>query len=359
MALDHYVTLGRSGLRVSPLCLGTMTFGEEFGFGSDVATSERVLEAYLARGGNFVDTANIYNRGHSEQIIGDWAAREPGRRHQLIIATKFSANMHPGDANAGGASRLAIHRACDESLRRLRTDYIDLYWQHWFDPFTPAEETLRALEDLVRAGKVRYLGFSDTPAWRVAQTQTLALLRGWAPLIALQIEYSLLERTVEGELMPVAREFGLGVTPWSPLRSGFLTGKYSRDNQQPESAGRANFLKRNMHETAFRVVDELKVVAAEAQTTPARCAIAWLLARPGVSSPIIGARTVPQLEDNLAALDIRLTPAQITKLDAISQPTLNFPHDMMRSAATQSFGGMTINGQPFIAHGWAKTAPKS
>lgn len=359
MSLDHYVTLGRSGLRVSPLCLGAMTFGEEFGFGSDVATSERILERYIERGGNFVDTANIYNRGHSEQIIGDWLARDASRRSSLVIATKFSANMHPGNPNSGGANRNGIMLACEESLRRLRTDYIDLYWQHWLDPFTPVEETMRALEDLVRAGKVRYIGFSDTPAWRVAQAQLIAQMRGWAPLVALQIEYSLLERTVEGELMPMAREFGLGVTPWSPLRSGFLSGKYTRHSTQPESAGRALFVKRNFHEAGFRVVDALLAIAKEAGTTPARCAIAWLLTRPGVVSPIIGARTPEQLEENLAALDVRLSAAQLAALDEVSKPVLAFPAEMIRNAATQSFGGMTINGENFVAHGWAKTPPKS
>jgi aryl-alcohol dehydrogenase-like predicted oxidoreductase len=358
MSLDHYVTLGRSGLRVSPLCLGAMTFGEEFGFGSNVETSEQILARYMELGGNFVDTANIYNLGHSEQIIGDWLAKNPGKRQQLVLATKFSANLHQGNPNSGGANRNGILLACDESLRRLRTDYIDLYWQHWLDRFTPVEETMRALEDLVRAGKVRYIGFSDTPAWRVAQAQMTALTRGWAPLIALQIEYSLLERTVEGELLPMAREFGLGVTPWSPLRSGFLTGKYTRDNQTLESAGRATFIKRNFHEAAFRVVDALLATAKDAGTTPARCALAWVLGKPGVASPILGARTLAQLEDNLASLDVKLTAEQVAALDAASTPVLNFPAEMIRSAATQSFAGLTINGESFVAHGWTKIPPR-
>ena len=216
MPLDHFVTLGRSGLKVSPLCLGAMTFGEEFGFGSNLATSKQIV------------------------------------------------------------------RNCEESLR--------------------------AVNDLVHSGKVRYIGFSDTPAWRVAQALMLALARGWARLIALQIEYSLLEQTVEGELIPVAREFGLGVTPWSPLRSGFLSGKYSRTNTQAASADRAAWIQRNYHEQGFRVIDALASVAQAAGTTPARCALAWVCARPGVSSPIIGARTVQQLDENLAALEVRLTP---------------------------------------------------
>lgn len=358
MSLDQYVTLGRSGLRVSPLCLGTMTFGEEFGFGSDPATSTQILQRYVELGGNFLDTANIYNRGHSEQIIGDYLVAYPAQRPRLIIATKFSGNMYPGNPNSGGANRNGITLACEDSLRRLKTDYIDLYWQHWMDPFTPIEETMRALDDLVRTGKIRYVGFSDTPAWRVAQAQMIAMARGWSPLIALQIEYSLLERTVEGELMPMAREFGLGVTPWSPLRSGFLSGKYPRSTTQAESGGRTAFLKRNFHEQGFRVVDVLLQTAAAAGTTPARCALAWLRSKPGVAAPIIGARTLAQLDDNLKSLEVRLTAEQVAALDDVSTPQLNFPIDMIKSAATQSFGGMSINGENFIAHGWAKLPPK-
>src|ERR1700704_2991119 len=230
MALNDYVTLGHSGLRVSPLCLGTMTFGEEWGWGATVAESEAILSRFLERGGNFVDTANGYTLGHSERIIGDYFARDPGKRDRVVIATKFFTNLYPGDPNGGGASRKSLVAACEQSLRRLQTDYIDLYWMHLWDRFTPIDETMRALDDLVQTGKVRYIGFSDTPAWKVAQAHTLARLRGWTPLVALQIEYSLIERTVEGELLPMALECGLGVTPWSPLRGGVLSGKYTREN---------------------------------------------------------------------------------------------------------------------------------
>ncbi|HLY57659.1 MAG TPA: aldo/keto reductase, partial [Stellaceae bacterium] len=239
MPLNHYVTLGRSGLCVSPFCLGTMTFGEEWGFGSDPKSSIAILDHYMDRGGNFIDTANIYNGGHSERILGEHFGRDPEKRQRAVIATKYSANLHPGDPNGGGARRKSIIAACDASLKRLQTDYIDLYWQHWDDLFTPVDEVMRALDDLVSSGKVRYIGFSDTPAWKVATAQVTAQFRGWAPLIALQIEYSLLERTVEGELIPMAQAMGLGVTPWSPLRSGVLSGKYSRNNMTAESAGRA------------------------------------------------------------------------------------------------------------------------
>src|SRR5665213_3270147 len=197
MPLNHYVSLGNSGLRVSPFCLGAMTFGEDWSFGSGEAESKQVLDRYLDQGGNFIDTANVYTKGHSEKIIGDHIGRTSSR---------------------------------EQSLRRLQTDYIDLYWMHCWDRFTPIEETMRALDDLVAAGKVRYIGFSDTPAWKVTQAQVTAKMRGWIPLIALQLEYSLLERTIEGELVPAALEFGLGITPWSPLMSGMLTGKYTREN---------------------------------------------------------------------------------------------------------------------------------
>jgi len=352
MSLDQYVTLGRSGLRVSPLCLGAMTFGEEFGIGCDPATAERILDAYAERGGNFVDTANIYNGGRSEEIIGQYLARDRSRRPRLVLATKFGGSMSSGDPNAGGASRKAILEACEQSLRRLGTDYIDLYWQHWSDRFAPIEETMRTLEDLVRAGKVRYVGFSDTPAWRTAQAQMIALIRGWAPLVALQVEYSLLERTVEGELVPMALEFGLGITPWSPLRSGFLTGKYTRFATEAESPGRSPWIKRNLNDAAFRVLDVLVATAAEAGTTPARCAIAWLRTRAGVASPILGARTVAQLEDNLGTLDVELSPAQIATLEEVSRPKLNFPADFLNTAATLSYAGTTINGERFAAYPW-------
>ncbi len=229
MPLDSYVTLGRSGLRVSPFALGAMTFGEDPpGAGSSVAESERILAAYLDRGGNFIDTANFYTNGHSEAILGDYFAARPGRRQHVVLASKFFGNMYPGDPNGGGAGRGAVIGQLEETLRRLRTDYLDLYWLHNWDRSTPVEETLRALDDLVRAGKVRYIGFSNTPAWVTATAQTTALLRGWSPVIALQVEYSLLARTVEGELAPLALDQGMALVPWSPLKNGFLSGKYRR-----------------------------------------------------------------------------------------------------------------------------------
>ncbi len=344
MPLNHYVTLGHSGLRVSPFCLGAMTFGEELGWGSSVKDSEAILDHFIERGGNFIDTANVYTRGHSEKIIGDHIGRHASRRHRAVIATKFFGNLHIGDPNAGGASRKTIFRACEDSLRRLQTDYIDLYWMHAWDRFTPIEETMSALDDLVRSGKVRYIGFSDTPAWKVAEAQVTARFRGWAPLIALQIEYSLLERTVEGELVPMALELGLGVTPWSPLKSGVLSGKYTRENAGSQKADRGAWVMSSLNEKAYTVIDELIKIARAIESTPARVALAWVQGQPGVTSTIIGARTLAQLDDNLAALDVKLSPEHLAALDAVSKPTLNFPAAFLSNTAAFAQGGTTVNG---------------
>jgi aryl-alcohol dehydrogenase-like predicted oxidoreductase len=261
MSLAHYVTMGHSGLRVSPLCLGGMTFGKEWGWGSEPAEAKRILDAYVARGGNFIDTANGYTKGHSEVIIGEHLAHDRKKRDRVVLATKFVTNMFMGDPNGGGSNRKAVISQCEESLRRLRTDYIDLYWLHAWDKSTPVDETMRALDTLVEQGKVRYLGFSDTPAWKVAQAQTLALLRGWSPLIALQIEYSLLQRTVEGELVPMAQELGLGITPWGPLRGGALSGKYKRADKGKHEAGRGARVTSYLDDRTFDLLDQMDKLA--------------------------------------------------------------------------------------------------
>lgn len=353
MPLDHYITLGRSGLRVSPLCLGAMTFGEDWGWGSTVEASLEILDRYIARGGNFIDTANGYTKGHSEKIIGDHVGRHAARRDRLVIATKFTTNMYRGDPNGGGASRKAIIAQCEQSLRRLQTTYIDLYWLHVWDANTPVDETLRALDDLIRDGKVRFIGFSDTPAWKCAQAQTIAQLRGWSPLVALQIEYSLLERTVEGELIPMARELGMGVTPWSPLAGGTLTGKYTRADHGKHKANRGERVTARLDDRAYAIIDELARIAKEVDSTPARVALAWVMSRPGVSSTIIGARTLEQLDDNLAAATVALTAEQIGRLDKLSLPKLSFPMGMMAMAPVIVNGGTTVNG--VYAPAWANT----
>lgn len=343
MALDHYVTLGRSGLRVSPLCLGTMTFGEDLGWGSSVKESQQILDRYLELGGNFLDTANFYTRSHSEKIIGDHIGRHKEKRDRIVIATKFSGNLYPGDPNGGGSGRKSIIAACEQSLRRLQTDYIDLYWLHNWDVHTPIEETMSALEDLVRSGKVRYLGVSDTPAWKIAEANVTARFRGWSAFIGLQIEYSLLERTVEQELMPMARELGLGVTPWSPLKSGLLSGKYTRRGGQVEGA-RGAFMGHLLNEKTFALVDELERIAKVHSTTVARVSLAWLQAQPGVTSSIIGARRLDQLEDNIQALSVKLTAEDLASLDEKTRPTLGFPANMQPMFPAIHNGGTTVNG---------------
>ena len=353
MPLDHYVTLGHSGLRVSPLCLGTMTFGEDWGWGSSVAESQAILDRYRDLGGNFIDTANGYTKGHSERIIGDHLGRHPARRERTVIATKFVTNMYRGDPNGGGAGRKAIVAQCEQSLRRLQTSYIDLYWMHAWDSQTPIEETMRALEDLVRDGKVRFIGFSDCPAWKCAEAQLIARFRGWAPIIALQIEYSLIQRTVEGELIPMARELGMGVTPWSPLGGGALTGKYPRAERGSHAPGRGARVTARLDDRTYDLVDEAARIATELGTTTARVALAWVRQRPGVSSTIIGARTLAQLDDNVASLEVTLSSAQLGRLDALSTPTLPFPMGMQAFEPALVNGGTTVNGR--YAPAWPMT----
>jgi aryl-alcohol dehydrogenase-like predicted oxidoreductase len=353
MALDHYVTLGRSGLRVSPLCLGAMTFGESLGWGSSVEESQQIMDHYIAAGGNFIDTANFYTKSHSEKIIGDHLGRYPDKRDRLVIATKFSGNLYPGDPNGGGSGRKSIINACEHSLRRLQTGYIDLYWLHNWDMHTPIEETMAALEELVRSGKVRYIGVSDTPAWKIAQANVMAHFRGWSAFIGLQIEYSLLQRTVEQELVPMALELGLGITPWSPLKSGVLSGKYTRKSAGQVKSDRSAFMAGYLNESTYALVDELEVIARAHDSTVARVALAWVRGRPGVGSTIIGARRLTQLEDNLKSLDLTLTASELAHLDALTKPVFGFPQSMEPLFPAIHNGGTMVNGiqvppSPFI-----------
>jgi len=344
MPLDHYVTLGRSGLRVSPLCLGAMTFGEDLGWGSSVEESQAIMDRYLELGGNFIDTANFYTKSHSEKIIGDHIGRDPARRDRLVIATKFSGNLYLGDPNGGGSGRKSIVAACENSLRRLQTDYIDLYWLHNWDVHTPIEETMAALDDLVRAGKVRYIGVSDTPAWKVAQANVMAQFRGWSSFIGMQIEYSLLERSVEQELVPLSLELGIGITPWSPLKSGALSGKYTRKNAGQVKSDRTTFIGSSLNERTYTIIDELEHIAMAHESTVARVALAWVQAQPGVSSTIIGARRLAQLEDNVRALEVKLTAEDLGKLDTLTKPTFGFPQSMAPYFPAIHNGGTRVNG---------------
>ena len=347
MQLDHYRTLGRSGLMVSPLCLGGMTFGLERGWGSSVEDSEQIIDRYLAQGGNFIDTSPSYNLGHSEKIIGDHLTCDRHKRDRVVIATKICTNLNYGDPNGGGGNRKSVIAQCEQSLRRLQTDYIDLYWTHWWDNFTPIEETMAALDFLVTSGKVRYIGFSNTPGWKIAEAHVSAKFMRQTPLIALQIEYSLLERTVEGELLPLAEEFGLGVAPWSPLGGGLLSGKYTRENLDEEKPGRAESIKSRIDERTFTILDLLQEVAARNDTTVARVALAWLRSRAPVSSIIIGARTMDQLEENLASLEVDLPADDIAALNDLTRPQFSYPISILPYARAYGYGGLTINGESF------------
>ena len=346
--LNDYVTLGRSGLRVSPVSLGTMTFGEEWGWGAGEAESRSMLDSYMERGGNFIDTANFYTGGTSETLLGRFLA---GRRDHAVIATKYSLTTDPTNANASGNHRRNMVRAVEDSLRRLDTDYIDLYYLHVWDGLVPVEEIMRAFDDLVRSGKIVYAGISDTPAWQVARMQTLADLRGWAPLVALQIEHSLIERTVEHDLLPMAQELGLGVLAWSPLGSGVLSGKYSRADVEKHkggdmfAGGRAAVASGmgSLSEHNLDIVDALKAVAEDVGHTPAQTAIAWLLAKQAPSIiPILGARTAAQFEENLAALEVTFTDEQIRSLDDASAISPIFPHSFLPRVHDTVRGGASV-----------------
>ena len=348
MPLDHFVTLGRSGLRVSPMGLGTLTFGEESGYGVPPAQAAQLLAHYVDRGGNFVDTANAYSYGHAEKILGDAMAASPGLRDRLVVATKFATNTVVGDPNSGGASRKAVIAACGHSLRRLRTDYIDLYWQHYADPFTPVEETMSTLDELVRCGKVRYIGLSDAPAWRIVQAQLSAAMHNWTPLIAIQLEYSLAERRIEAEHVPMARELGLGITPFALLAEGLLSGKHRRPGADDTASTRAEMVGHRMRDRTLPIVDAVTQVAARHDTTSARVALAWALSRPGISSGIVGARTIAQLDENLAAVELQLTDDDLAELDAVSHPPRNFAAGTTENMLPIAYPDMTIDRR-FIA----------
>jgi len=344
--LDHYRLLGRSGLRVSPLALGTMTFGVGQGWGTDEAEAERILGRYAERGGNSIDTANFYANGESERMLGRLLG---DRRQGFVVATKYSLTMRPGDPNASGNHRKNMVQAVEDSLRRLQTDYIDLLYLHVWDGRTPVEEILRAFDDLVRSGKILYAGLSDTPAWQASRMQAIAELRGWTPLVALQLPYNLTERTVERDLLPMAAEMGLGVLPWSPLAGGVLAGKY-RPQDLARNVGAAmdsrkdiNLATGRLSERNLAIAAVVSQIATELGRTPAQVALAWTLLHPAVASPILGTRTLAQLEDNLGALELSFSDEQIARLDAVSRIELGFPHAFLASPVIgPMFGGVTV-----------------
>ena len=345
----NYQLLGRSGLRVSDLCLGTMTFGEDWGWGTGRAEARQIYDAFRAAGGNFVDTANIYTNGTSEQMVGEFVA---GHRAEVVIATKYTNSPaafqgKTADANAGGNQRKNMVQAVEASLRRLKTDYVDLYWQHIWDGMTPVEEVMRAFDDLVRAGKVLYVGISDAPAWVVAKSNVMAELRGWTRYVGLQIEYSLLERTVERELVPMALDQQLTILAWSPLRNGLLSGKYLPENSADRKDARmdSEMMKgfgTTGDEAIHAVVREAVAVGREAGASAAAVSLAWLRARTVPVIPIVGARRLSQFADNLASVSLALSAEQLARLDAASAVPLGFPHDFLARDAVKGivFGGL-------------------
>lgn len=349
MKLDDYRLLGRSGLRVSPLCLGTMTFGVKSDWGSSDEEAQRMLDVFMERGGNFVDTANFYAQGQSERVL----AKVMGdRRERLVISTKYTLTMGAGDPNLSGNHRRNMVRSVEASLKRLGTDYIDLLYLHMWDQRTPVEEVLRAFDDLVRAGKILYAGISDSPAWQISRMQAIADLRGWTPFVALQVPYNLTQREVERELLPMAEEMGIGVLPWGALAGGILSGKYTRDDlaaKAPASIGAMNTRKDinlatgRLNADALSVAEAVKAVADEIGRPSAQVALAWTLLHPAVTSPLVGARTLGQLEANLAALEITFTPEQLARLEEVSRIEMGFPYEMMNGpVADQMLGGVRV-----------------
>jgi aryl-alcohol dehydrogenase-like predicted oxidoreductase len=335
MSLHYYNLLGRSGLKVSPLCLGTMTFGTEWGWGSPEDAARQMFNTYLDAGGNFIDTANGYTGGTSETFLGKFI-RERAERDRIVLATKFTFAMGKGDPNAGGNGRKNIYASLEGSLRRLETDYVDLLWMHNWDTLTPVEELISTLDDLVRAGKVRYIGISNSPAWYLARAQSLAEFKNCEKSCAWQLEYSLLERNIEREHIPAALEFGLGITPWSPLASGLLSGKYKRETNsaRPAGEGRLTVTKESGNpaflklftERNWKILDTLHEVSQQIGKPAAQIALNWVTHRKGVSSTIIGASKIEQLKDNLASLDFELPEEARKKLDEVSAPETLYPY---------------------------------
>lgn len=358
MSLTDFRTLGRSGLVVSPLALGTMTFGPG-AWNADEQTSRAIFDAYRAAGGNFIDTADIYSGSASEQLVGKFI-KVSGARDDIVLATKFAFNGSAsplgvdqgigGNPNAGGAGAKNIHRAIDASLTRLGTDYVDLYWMHIWDGVTPVEEIMQTLGDLVRAGKIRYFGFSDMPAWLAMKAATIASERRIPGPIAMQLEYSLVARDIESEHVPVAREGGMGIMPWSPLAGGFLSGKYKREDTSKTGRlsganpfGISKFAERN-----WDILEMLKTVAAELDRPAAQVALAWVMTRPGVASTLIGATRQDQLESNIAATRITLSNEQMLRLDEASKPSPTFS----AALGTPQIRRMIFGGRDVV--GWGE-----
>jgi aryl-alcohol dehydrogenase-like predicted oxidoreductase len=317
----RYKLLGRSGLRVSELCLGTMTFGEDWGWGASREVSCKIFETFAAAGGNFVDTACNYTNGTSEKFVGEFIHSD---RDHFVVATKYSLTLRRDDPNAGGNHRKNMMRTVDESLQRLNTDHIDLYWLHMWDNTTPVDEVLRGLDDLVRMGKVLYVGISDTPAWVVSYANAIAELRGWSRFVALQVPYSLADRTVERDLLPMARHFDMAITPWGLLEGGELTGKYNKPTAGPKRST-------DTSDQVKALAEVVMALAAEIGRSPSQVALNWVRQQPGLIIPVLGARTEAQLKDNLGCLEFELTPAQLQRLGDANPIAMGFPQSFLNS----------------------------
>lgn len=337
----RYRLLGRSGLRVSELFLGAMTFGEDFSWGADREEARRILDAYLDAGGNVVDTAVNYRGGDSERILGDLLQ---GRRDDIVVATKYTISRQPADPNAAGNHRKNLRLSLETSLRRLQTDYIDVYYVHIWDRHTPIDETMRALDDAVSAGKVLHVGISDSPAWLIAQANTLADWRGWAPFVAIQVRYNLASRDAERELVPVAEALGLSVAAWGPLASGLLSGKFHR-TATPEVGTRVSADSISQRERA--IADAVVDVAATLGASPAQVALAWTMSRSRTVHPILGARKASQLTDNLGALDLTLPQESLAALEAATEFAVGFPTDFIEETRGFVYGpaGTLVDGR--------------
>ncbi|CAB4441402.1 unnamed protein product [Rhizophagus irregularis] len=338
-ALDDYVLLGRSGLRVSPLCLGAMTFGESWGLGATKEESKKVFDLYYEKGGNFFDTSCNYNFGDSERFLGDYVS---GKRSDVVIATKYTCNNtfmqkeRRFNPNFGGNHRKSLVENLDESLKRLNMSYVDILYVHIFEYRTPIEEMMRSLDDVVRSGKVLYVAASDIPSWAFTRGNTIAELRGWSPFIGLQARYNLLDRTSEFDLQPACAELGAGIIPWGIIADGFLTGKYTKESTIDVKSGYRNqaIAGHFKHEQNWKILDEVVAISKEINRSPVQVSLNWIQQKPGVTSPLIGARTVSQLEENLKSLEFKLTPEQMKRLDDVSQPTgreVPFPYSMTDS----------------------------
>jgi aryl-alcohol dehydrogenase-like predicted oxidoreductase len=323
----RYKLLGPSGLRVSEICLGTMSFGDVWGFGADERESHRILSSFAEHGGNFIDSANKYHEGQSEEIIGNYLGPD---RDRWVVATKYSLAMRSGDPNAAGNSRKNMLQSVEASLRRLRTEFIDVLWVHAWDYTIPAEELMRGLDDLVRSGKVNYVALSDTPAWLASQSNAIAALRGWSPFVALQVEYSLLERTAERELLPMADALGLSVTAWAPMGAGVLTGKYTRRSAESlKDSKRAASNQSRLNDHNLQIAREVDLVADELDRSSAQVAIAWVRQRGNQMIPIVGVRELDQLDDLLGSLEVELSADHVDRLNKASQIELGFPYNLL------------------------------